>query len=58
MSSHYIALSAAVVSVTVFSSAATAQAHHSAAAERKGTPFVLQPNDGEHRMRRSPPSCP
>ena len=56
MSNHYIALSAAVLSVMVFSSAATAQAHHSAPAERKGTPLVLQPNDGEHRMRRPPPS--
>ena len=55
MPNHYIAVSAAVL-VTTLGSAATAQTHHAAPAERTGMPLVLQPNEGEHRMRRSPPS--
>ncbi len=51
-----LSLSALVLAVTAFGSVAKAQTHRAAPAERTGTPLVLQPEDGEHRMRRPPPS--
>jgi mannose-6-phosphate isomerase-like protein (cupin superfamily) len=35
---------------------ATAQTHDAAPATQTATPLVLQPDEGEHRMRRPPPS--
>ncbi len=51
-----LVLSMMVLAVMAFCPAVHGQTHDGATAERPGTPLVLQPRDGEHRMRRPPPS--
>ncbi len=53
MSNRYLILSIAVLAIAV---SPVAQTHHVTSAETAVTPLVLQPGDGEHRMRRPPPS--
>ena len=56
MSNHHVSFKAGFLALAAFGSVATAQTHQSEPVERKGMALVLQPNDGEARMRRPPPS--
>jgi len=54
MPNRYVLLSAATFAIAV--AVAEAQTQHNTSAETVVTPLVLQPDDGEHRTRRPPPS--
>src|SRR5215813_4508995 len=56
MPSHYAITTAILVAALTLPSLAIAQTHGAEAAAKAATPLVLQPADGEHRVRRPPPA--
>ena len=56
MPNRYSPLPVAFLALMLFSPAATAQTHQNVSPAPVSTPLVLQPSDGEARMRRPPPA--